>query len=205
MIEVLLVIVVLCLLAAVLLPPLAATHRRSSRINCIINLKQINLASRLWAEDGDTNSSSLMISETRTKQLIVGNMALWFQTMSNELSTPKILVCPFDTDRTFVTNFADLNNSHISYFVNPDANETYPQMITIGDRNLAVSNAPVSPGLLIVSSPNSISWTSALHKNVGNIGYADGSVSEVSASGLQQALVLSTNGVPIPSMRLAIP
>jgi prepilin-type processing-associated H-X9-DG protein len=40
-------------------------------------------------------------------------------------------------------------------------------------------------------------WTANdLHLKVGNIGFADGSVAEESASGLENALVLATNGTP---------
>jgi prepilin-type processing-associated H-X9-DG protein len=40
---------------------------------------------------------------------------------------------------------------------------------------------------------------------VGNVGYADGSVAEVSASGLQQSLVLATNGTPWVSQYFNFP
>ena len=39
-----------------------------------------------------------------------------FQVMSNELSTPRILICPADT-RAITNNFARLNNQNVSYFV----------------------------------------------------------------------------------------
>jgi prepilin-type processing-associated H-X9-DG protein len=46
---------------------------------------------------------------------------------------------------------------------------------------------------------NNSSWAwsaNDLHLKVGNIGYADGSVAEVSVSGLQSSLILATNGTP---------
>jgi len=76
-----------------------------------------------------------------------GNVAACFQVMSNELSTPKILLCPEDTRRTYATNFSTgFSGANISYFLNPDAVETYPQMILDGDDNLLVDGKPVSAG-----------------------------------------------------------
>ncbi len=204
----LLVIVVafMGLLVLLYLPVLATGVYRAARLNCANNLKKISMASRLWEGDGSTNSSYMMINETRTKQLLSGNVAAWFQTMSNELGTPEFFICPADTDHYITaTNFADLHNSNISYFVNPDASEIYPQMILSGDDNLAVGGVPVPSGILEISSANPVSWTRPRHGKVGNIAYADGSVAQISSSGLQQALALATNGVPNPSGRLAIP
>lgn len=207
LIELLLILAIFVFMAILLYPGEPRMQRRAQRIGCASNLHQIGLAFRIW--EGDHNKKypmAVSVTNSGAMELIaINNVAGLFLAMSNELSTPRILICFADTNRIAATNFADLHNANISYFVNPDASETYPQMITIGDRNLAVSNAPIGPGLVTIASPNALSWTSALHKNVGNIGYADGSVSEVSASGLRQALALSTNGTPIPSTRLAIP
>ena len=45
-----------------------------------------------------------------------------FQVMSNELSTPKILVCPADT-RVAAANFVRLKNQNVSYFVGLEASD----------------------------------------------------------------------------------
>jgi prepilin-type processing-associated H-X9-DG protein len=227
-IALLVIVAVLAVLAAMLLPVLAAAKRRSSRINCISNLNQLsvsyqvcqldpelqmsvlvtngNAVERLWEEGNSTNASVSAADEIRRGPLLNGNAAGWFQVMSNQLSTPKILICPADTGRTTATNFTtDFNNSHISYFVNPDANKTYPQMLLFGDSNLQMSNAPVKPGLLTWTGNTPLSWTAARHKHVGNISYADGSVAEISDNGLQQAFLLATNGTPTMTDRLMIP
>ena len=60
-----------------------------------------------------------------------------FQVMSNELSTPKILVCPADKNRTFKAKFtSDLRDANLSYFVNVDAVEGTSSSLLCGDRNL---------------------------------------------------------------------
>jgi hypothetical protein len=126
----------------------------------------------------------------------IGNVAACFQVMSNELSTPKILLCPEDTHRTYATNFSTgFSGANISYFLNPDAVETYPQMILDGDDNLLVDGKPVQPGILLWTN-QTIAWTKDRHHGVGNIGMADGSAMQVTSGSLNSAVVSSTNGVP---------
>jgi prepilin-type processing-associated H-X9-DG protein len=122
--------------------------------------------------------------------------------MSNELSTPRILICPADADHACATNFgAGFKNSHISYFVGLDATETNSQAFLSGDDNFAISRVPVNSGLLELSTNAPIAWTAARHKFAGNIGLADGSVQQLSQNGLRQAVQqtgVATNRLAIP-------
>jgi prepilin-type processing-associated H-X9-DG protein len=123
---------------------------------------------------------------------------------SNELSLAKILRCPADTNPSVITDSTG-HKIDISYFLCLDASETYPQMILAGDDNLAVNGVPVKPGILEITNCDAVSFTSARHGHVGNIAFADGSVSEVSSLGFQNALQYATNGTPFATNRLAIP
>jgi prepilin-type processing-associated H-X9-DG protein len=201
--EILVIIAVLAILAALFLPRLTKrTPRRHSResalgINCINNLKQTGLAFRIW--EGDNNDKypmSVSVTNGGARELIAaGNVAGCFQVMSNELSTPKILICPVDKGHVSATSFQkDFDNSHVSYFIGLDANEAYPKQIMSGDDNLADYGVPVKPGLDLVSSDYA-SWTDGRHGTAGNILYADGSVAEVSVAGLRSALRRATNGI----------
>jgi hypothetical protein len=126
-----------------------------------------------------------------------GNVAACFQVMSNELITPKILLCPEDTRRTYATNFSTgFSDANISYFISADAVETYPQMILDGDDNLLVDGKPVQPGILNLRTGSTIAWTKDRHHGVGNIGLADGSAQQVTGDGLNSVVGLYTNGVP---------
>jgi len=183
-------------------------QRRVDPYICFKNLKAIGVSMQIW--QGDHNNEfpmSVSVTNGGAMELIAtGNVAAYFQVMSNELSAPKILICPMDTVHSFATNFQnDFNNSHISYFLNPDANEGYPQELMSGDANLAINGVPVKSGLVALPSSASVSWTAARHSSYGNIVYADGSVSMASTTGLQSALDLTTNGTPIMTIRLAIP
>jgi hypothetical protein len=190
--ELLVVIGVVVLLATLLLPALAAAKRKSSRIKCVSNLKEAGRAFRIWEE------VEVVLTNNETMKLVTnGNAYLLWQTMSNELSTPKILHCPDDKRGKEAVSFSEgFSDANISYFFSLDATEMYPQMILDGDDNLAVDGVPVKPGILNLWTTSAIAWTKERHKGVGNIGMADGSVQQVTIGGLNYAIVNSTNGVP---------
>jgi len=81
--------------------------------------------------------------------------------MSNNLNTPKILVCPADKKSTVATGFgAGFGNSNISYFLNAAA-KTDLQMVLDGDADLSIDGIPVQSGILNVWTNNCIGWTKA--------------------------------------------
>ena len=116
----------------------------------------------------------------------------------------------------------------ISYFINGDATESDPQAILSGDSNIgsagtttastpatspftatapsqtptAVSAQPLS-GAAFSTASSYWSWTSGYHQKAGNIGISDGSVQQVSVSGLHSALQNSTNTISFPAFNFA--
>jgi len=151
-VEVTVIIAVLAVLAAVILPVLAIDRRRSKRINCANNLHGIGLVFKVW-EPGQSDDYPMRVSTERGGAMEPaehGNVAPIFQVMSNELGTPKILICPADTNRFTATNFSSgFGNQNVSYFVGVDAADTYPQRILSGDDNLSVNGSQIKSGLLI--------------------------------------------------------
>ena len=215
--ELLVVICVVAVLVAVLLPALAPPMRKSSKIGCVNNLKQIGLAFRIWEGDnGDKYPMQVSVTNGGAMELALnGDVGAIFRVMSNELSTPKILVCLADTGRHYATNFTtDLNHQTISYFVGLDAEDKYPQMILSGDDNLEVNGVRIRPGVLNLSTNTPVEWTEnerhglpqhwslwKQHLRIGNIGFVDGSVQITTVSPLQSALVntsFATNRLVIP-------
>jgi competence protein ComGC len=199
----LVILAVLALLAAMLLPALSGAHAKARQIQCDNNLKQCGLAFRIW--EGDYNDEYPMdvpMAKGGTKEFDTGaDTFRHFQVMSNELSTPKILICPADT-RTVADNFAVLKNQNVSYFVSLDASETLPQMFLDGDRNLTSDDQPEN-GILKLVPGQSLSWTPSIHVNQGNIGLADGSVQQFSDSGLHRAL--QNSGALTNTWRISLP
>jgi hypothetical protein len=206
-----------------LVPRLNNPHRGGTRIQCVNNLKQVGLSYRVW--EGDNNDKYPMaVAETNggTMDFITGPSAFrHFLVMSNELSTPKILICPAESDqtRTPANAFAEaqtlfdqrtgmpivgpvsfLNNSNISYFVGVDAAETNAQMILSGDHNIT-NGTPVKNGMLYLTTNQESGWTAEMHNKVGNLLLADGSVQQLSISGLQTTVAntgVATNRMQMP-------
>jgi len=199
----LVVIGVIAVLAAMLLPALARAKTKSTQIQCVNNLKQCGLAFRIWEGDNDDKyPMDVPKAKGGTMGFNTGaDTFRHFQVMSNELSTPKILVCPADT-RTAANNFTRLNNQNISYFVGLDAKDSNPQMLLDGDRNITAESEPVN-GILKLVPGQRVSWTQEIHMNQGNIGLSDGSVQQCSDSMLQN--VLQNSGAPANTWRISLP
>jgi len=204
LLEALVVVFLLSMLAVALLPALIRPPQSRGHLNCVNNLKQIGLAFRIW--EGDNNDKYPMaVSATNggaMEAAIRGNPMAVFQVMSNELSTPKILVCPADQRRWPAPSFSTpLSSSNISYFISLDSSETNPQDVLTGDDNLEIRGVRVKSGLLTISSNTPIAWTADRHGLSGNLGMADGSVQGANNLMLRNWLS-STNSATI---RLAIP
>src|SRR6266853_118798 len=146
LIELLIVIVCLGVMAALLLPALARPKRAAPGYQCRNNLKQVNVSFRVWAIDnGDKYPMAVALTNGGTMELVdSGVVYTHFQVMSNELSTPKILVCPQDPVGIYASTFSATvsreapsevpftSNTNVSYFVGIDANQARPSMFLSG-------------------------------------------------------------------------
>jgi len=176
LIELLVVIAIIAILAGLLLPALARAKQKTIQTNCLSNLRQIGTAFRLWGDDNNNRypmqyASSAGTPNNSYQQLIMttwiptsgstfGQTYKFFGAMSNELSTPKIVMCPGDSERNPATNFqtalaaiggggvatGDFQNLKEAFFVGKDADESNPRMILCGDRNITSDSSGASSG-----------------------------------------------------------
>ena len=203
--EVLVVIVVVfALLILVSLPHLRTAAQRQ---NCYSNLRAGECAFWLWA--GDNNNKFPMELSTNNggtrEWLMQGKVSEVFLVMSNEFCTPRILVCPADS-RTWVTNWSQFDNQHLSYFVGVDAcyntnfSDASMSKFLFGDRNLT-NGTGTDKNILQLTANQTAGWTEELHKSRGNICLANGSVLKLNNSNLRaslQATGLATNRLALP-------
>lgn len=200
-----------CLLAAlaalafVVGPSLAGTQPRSHRLICANNLRQIGLAMQLWShshEDQPMFEVSTNAGGTRL-HVLAPNAWLHFSWISNELVSPQWLLCPSDTGRPARDFSADPAGGYVhpnfanratSYFLSHAFNPS-PAALAAGDRNVGfdatsscsrfqnVARVTVRPA---VSS--SFRWTNGLHEAAGNVLHLDGSVEQLSNTGLARSV-----------------
>ena len=124
--------------------------------------------------------------------------------MSNELVTPKVLVCNSDGAKSKESDFLNnattsfgrqaQDNRGLSYYAGIDAAEEKPQTILSGDRNL-IDDAGMSlfPGTPSWNSQdyltiNNVNWGRDLHVLNGNIGLGDGSAQQVNSVTLKKQI-----------------
>lgn len=190
--ELMVVVTVIAVLIAFLLPGFLKRCEKAAQTNCVYNLKVSWVSSfSMWAID----HGEFYPMQYRTNNFDGPSYAnseqmyIYFKVMSNELNTPKILICPEDRQRRAATNFTtDFNSSRISYFVGLDASDTSPDAILMGDSNLQ-SRSPASNGVLELSASNIPAWNGTRHVGGGNIVLGDGSIQKWSNRGLSNAVV----------------
>jgi len=213
--EALIVMFVLLVLVAMILPAFSRVHRRRGP-GCINQLKQVGIAYKVWASDMDNRyPMQVPVANGGSMGLLPGTNTFFnYLVMSNELTTPKILLCGAESDRwrKMASRFENplpagaanetpfASNTNLSYFVGMDAKPDEGSMFLAGDHNVT-NGFRIRNGLLVLVTNKPSGWTAEVHKSQGNILFVDGHVETLPRVGLHEVIGLTG----ITTNRLAMP
>ena len=185
-VELLIILAVVCLLCALLYPPARGCKGKAPRIACVNNLKQVALSELVWANDRSSEELPAQLSTNSgglRELLVEGGLARYYQSLSNELTSPRILACPSDS-RKPTDDFAALTTNHLSYFLNLDAIlGTNFSAVFHGDRQIEFTPPRRGPSITL-SNGTDIRWAKGIHSKDdqgGNAASVDGSVQSVAS------------------------
>lgn len=209
LIELLVVIAIIAILAALLLPALARAKERSRRAACASNLKQVGLAYKTFALDHDGKYPvAVPVIDGGMTAIQKANAWMHFYALSNELESPKILMCPSDVRNTKqaqdFTQRSDgfvqpggLGDDGLSYLGGLDSTEEKPQSILSGDYNLRmlaricgtwnINAYAIANRAYNQAAWDALAWTNNSHGDgFGYLSLADGSVQALTTGGLKE-------------------
>ena len=218
--EILLIAAMTALLACLLLAAVQGRVReRSYRIQDTTNLKNIGLALRIFATDH--NDQFPMRSHRKADGTLIVHQPdqiwrYWASLLSNELSTPKLLVSPLPDApaRIRATTFAEAatttgqipfnTNRNLSYFLGLDADETRLQSLLAGGRWITNRARPTIDMPAIVEMGRSENGPAGIASVKGsippvNVVLGEGSVQGLNVTRFNQEMQGSQ------SQRLALP
>ncbi len=211
LIELLVVIAIIAILAAMLLPALSNAKSKAIMAQSGNNLKNLGPAYSGYAHDNE-GQYPWQVSSSRggTKMAMIGGPMImmaqeefvfveWvdhFRVLSNDLVTPKILICPADRERAPAEDWWFMSGfENVSYFVGLSAEESKPQSILAGDSNILGGGGGLDPFWNnAVGTSIDATWENTVHKRRGNVVLADGSVQPVSTPALRELIGAALGG-----------
>ena len=177
LIELLVVIAIIAILASLLLPALARSKEQAKITQCINNNREVAVALRLWASDHD-GKFAWEVDAANEGSKGAPEWMDHFRACSNELVTPKMLVCPVEKGKVIAESWdQSAGFDNVSYFAGTTANEKDPLSLLTGDNNMLGGGG----GLNLfwnsaVGSSIDATWDDNVHKAKGIISLSDGSV-----------------------------
>ena len=207
--EVMFVVVVLVVLVVAWLSIAPVARARAERQKCHNIQRSVALGFRVFAND---NGEKFPFAVSNS--LAYGNVVqawLHSQTMSSELGSARILLCPSDRERLLniksdfgsgASGLGSAGNAAVSYAPSLDADQTRPNAVLLIDRNLVTNTWNLRGSLLLaISNGPPLEWDQRIHGFSGNAALADGSVGMLSNPDLAARVRvqgLSTNRLLLP-------
>lgn len=207
LIELLVIVAVIAILFAMLLPRSGPRSRAYVAI-CMNNQKQIALGLLMFKDDhgGEYPGQDSATNGGSSEFISSGQAFPFFRVLSNYLGKQTwVFVCPTDKARQAATDYAQLFDTNISYFLNLDA-ITNSTSILGGERHLEINDKAVNPGLFVYSTNAVLNWSRELHSKVqngpiGGLSFADGHVQFTRITDLNSFFrnqPLATNHIIVP-------
>ncbi len=214
-VELLACILALAGLGLLALPALGASASRSRLAQCFNNLRQVGAGFHSWAMvHGDkfpwqVRKADGGLNNINNESPVSQNPYVHFAIVSNELVTPRVLICPSDLAIKAASDFSssttggflalNFRNNAVGYFLGMDATLERPGTMLSGDRNVRTSRAATCGAVFVPANALDgldprVDFTNGLHRFYGQVGLADGSVQTGNGSLLRKLALNSGDG-----------
>jgi len=189
LIELLVVIAIIAILAALLLPALALAKAKARRTECLNDLKQFGGGARASANDNE-GKFPWQVDMSLGGSKVAPDWADHMRALSNELVTPKILVCPSHKGKLALSDWSLLaGEDNVSFFLGLDAEESKPETVLAGDSNILGGGGGLDAFWnSFIGSSIDATWDNNVHVRKGNLCLSDGSVQMVNTIELQNQI-----------------